>query len=109
MSTVNHDELSVTNERDASRYEIRDGDKVLGFAAYQEAKDLIVFTHTEVDSELEGAGVGSHLIRAALDDVRGSGRLVLPVCPFVHAFIVRHPEYSDLDYRNHRAPSTARD
>lgn len=109
MSTANHDDLQVTNDRDLSRYEIRHGDKVIGFAAYQEAKELIVFTHTEVDRDQEGAGVGSRLIRAALDDVRGSGRLVLPVCPFVHAFMVRHPEYADLDYRNHRAPSTARD
>ncbi|MBU2697957.1 GNAT family N-acetyltransferase [Pimelobacter sp. 30-1] len=109
MNAVNHDELTVTNNRDLSRYEIRLGYTQVGLAAYQEAKDLIVFTHTEVDRELEGAGVGSRLIRAALDDVRGSGRLVLPVCPFVHAFIVRHPEYADLDYRNHRAPSTARD
>jgi predicted GNAT family acetyltransferase len=109
VTAVNHDDLTVTNNRELGQYEIRLDGALLGLAAYQEAKDLVVFTHTEVNRELEGAGIGSHLIRAALDDVRGTGHRVLPVCPFVHAFITRNPEYADLDYRNHRAPSTALD
>ena len=39
-----------------------------GFVEYQLAKDLIVFTHTEVDPACEGQGVGSALARAALDE-----------------------------------------
>lgn len=77
---------------------VLDGE-VVGFAAYQKADELIVFTHTEVDSSLEGQGVGGALIRGALDQVRELRLPVLPICPFVQAWMLRHPEYADLDYR----------
>jgi predicted GNAT family acetyltransferase len=109
LKAVNHDELAVTNNPELARYEIRLGDSMIGLAAYQRATDLIVFTHTEVDDGFEGAGVGSRLVRHALDAARAEGTLVLPLCPFVHAFMLRHAEYADLDYRRHQAPSTAHD
>lgn len=77
---------------------VLDGE-VVGFAAYQKTDELIVFTHTEVDSSLEGQGVGGALIRDALDHVRELGLRVLPICPFVQAWMLRHPDYTDLDYR----------
>jgi predicted GNAT family acetyltransferase len=52
--------------------------------------------HTEVEPEWEGRGVGSELVRGALDDVRARGLKVRPLCPFVRAFIERHSEYLDL-------------
>lgn len=90
----------VVNVEDRQRYEIvRDG-VTLGHAAYQEADRLVVFTHTEVDPSLEGQGIGGLLVRAALDDVRSRGLTVLPICPFVQAWMSRHPAYADLDYRS---------
>jgi len=65
-------------------------------AAYQLEGDTIVFTHTLVPPAIEGRGVGSRLIRAALDSARDQGLRVVPQCPFVRAFIERHPEYRDL-------------
>ncbi len=65
-------------------------------AAYQREGDTIVFTHTKVPQEIEGRGVGSKLIRAALDNARDQGLTVVPQCPFVAAYIERHPEYRDL-------------
>ena len=97
----------VLDNPDRSRYEaVRDG-VVLGIAAYQKTPELIVFTHTEVDPSVEGQGVGGALVQGALDHVRGLGLAVLPICPFVHAWMLRHPEYSDLDYR--RPTTTATD
>jgi len=91
--------LQVVDAPERQRYEvIRDG-AVLGFAAYQKANELIVFTHTEVDPTLEGQGVGGALVRGALDHVRNLGLRVLPICPFVQAWMARHPDYIDLDYR----------
>jgi len=90
---------TVQDNPDQQRYEaVRDG-KVLGFAAYQRTDELVVFTHTEVDPEAEGQGVGGDLVRGALDHVRELGLRALPICPFVQAWIVRHPDYHDLDYR----------
>lgn len=65
-------------------------------AAYQMEDDRIVFTHTLVPHAIEGKGVGSKLIRAALDSARDQGLKVVPQCPFVAVYIDRHPEYRDL-------------
>ena len=89
-------ETTVQDAPEAARYEIRDGDKVLGFVAYQRRGDTVVFTHTEVDPDAGESGLGSTLVRAALDDVRAQGGSVVPQCSFVHGWIDRHQEYADL-------------
>ncbi|WP_148572597.1 GNAT family N-acetyltransferase [Nocardioides caldifontis] len=91
--------IEVADAPERKRYEaVRDGE-VLGFAAYQRTDELVVFTHTEVDPALEGQGVGGLLVRGALDHVRSQGLRVLPICPFVQAWMQRHPDYAELDYR----------
>ena len=90
---------TVTRDESASRWEIRVDDQLVGFAAYQRTPDEIVFTHTEIDDGHEGEGLGGRLVRAALDDVRAEGLKALPICPFVQAFLNRHPDYQDLDSR----------
>jgi hypothetical protein len=94
--------IEVRNNEDALRYEaVLDG-QAAGFAAYQLSGDRVVFTHTEVSPQAEGKGVASTLIRWALDDVRRQAKRVVPLCPFVVAFLKRHPDYVDLvtdDYR----------
>jgi predicted GNAT family acetyltransferase len=67
-----------------------------GFAQYRSRPGLIAFIHTEVDEAHEGEGLGSKLVAYALDDARARGLEVLPFCPFVNAFLQRHPEYVDL-------------
>ena len=86
----------VRDVPEADRFEIRDGERVLGIAAYQRRGDTVVFTHTEVDPDAGQSGLGSTLVRAALDDVRGRGGKVIPLCPFVRGWIHRHAEYADL-------------
>jgi predicted GNAT family acetyltransferase len=52
--------------------------------------------HTDVDPRSEGKGAGAALLQGALDDVRARGLKVRPYCPFVAAYLQRHPEYQDL-------------
>jgi predicted GNAT family acetyltransferase len=52
--------------------------------------------HTEVPKELEGRGIGSALVRGLLEIARAQGLKVQAVCPFVKAYLDRHPEYADL-------------
>lgn len=89
--------IDVTDLPDQHRFEARDGDgTVLGVAEYRREPGLVVFTHTEVDPRLEGHGVGSTLVREALDAVRAAGDQIDPQCPFVKAFVAEHTEYADL-------------
>jgi predicted GNAT family acetyltransferase len=90
-------DIATANNPEASRYEARiDGD-LAGYAEYLLRDGQIVFTHTEVADAFEGRGVGSVLVRAALDDVRETGgRSVVPRCPFVRSWIEKHPDYEPL-------------
>jgi uncharacterized protein len=87
----------VTDAVERSRYEIRVADGTLaGFAEYRDMDGVRVFTHTEIKREFEGQGLGSTLVRAALDAVRASGGSIVPLCPFVEHFVTEHAEYGDL-------------
>lgn len=85
----------VTDNRAEHEFEL-EIDGLRAIAAYQLECDTIVFTHTLVPKKLEGRGVGSKLIRGALDAARDRGLKVVPQCPFVKAYIDRHAEYRDL-------------
>ena len=89
-------EPTVVNVPDASRYELRDGDRMIGELAYRRRDGRIALIHAEVDEALEGRGYGSRLVTTALDDARQEGLEVVPLCPFVARFIDRNPEYQDL-------------
>jgi len=102
------DDVVVTRNPDANRWEARVDGELAGFAAYRLRDDVVIFTHTEVDDAFEGQGVGSALARGALDDVRNRGtHKVLPLCPFIKSWIEKHDDYQDLVYGAPR--STARD
>ena len=97
---------TVADNPAEQRYEIHVDGALMGFAAYQRTAEMVAFTHTEIDPAAGGQGLGGQLVRAALDDVRGQGLKVLPVCPFVQEWIRRHPDYADLDYRAPRGNVT---
>lgn len=96
---MNDAQVSVANNAELNRYEVTVGDELAGFAEYMLTNDLITFTHTEIDPAFEGQGLGSKLVRFALDDVREQGdRKVLPLCPFVLGWMAKHPDYQDLHH-----------
>lgn len=94
--TQDASKVQVTNNEAESRYEIRQGGRVVGFAEYRPAGPALMFTHTEVEDGHEGQGLGSRLVQFALDDARTRGQEVVPMCQFVAAYIRRHREYVDL-------------
>jgi uncharacterized protein len=93
---MEHPELTVRDVPAENKYEIREGDRVLGIAVYSRRGNVTNFLHTEVDEDSGRPKVGSTLVRAALDDVRAHGGTVVPSCPFVCGWIDRHQEYADL-------------
>jgi uncharacterized protein len=88
--------IEVRDAPARQRYEALDDGTLAGFAAYRDHGDVRVFTHTEVFPAFEGRGVGSALAQGALEDVRASGRTLVPRCPFIRAYIERHPDYAAL-------------
>jgi predicted GNAT family acetyltransferase len=90
------DDVVVVNAGADHRYEIRVAGELAGYAAYQPGDGQMVFTHTQVLAAFEGKGIGSRLASAALDDARAQGLRVVPLCPFIAAYIRRHREYADL-------------
>ncbi len=88
--------IEVADHPDSDRFEIHVDGALAGFAQYVRRGGRLVFVHTEIDPAFEGQGLGSRLAAAALDAARAAGEPVVPLCPFIHAFIDRHPEYADL-------------
>jgi len=86
----------VHDDPERSWYEARVDDRRAGVAAYRLREGVITFTHTVVEDAYEGQGIGGALARAALDDARRRGLAVVPRCPFIAAWIERHPDYADL-------------
>ncbi len=88
--------LAVSDNPDRQRFEITSDGEPGGFAAYRRRPGLIAFTHTEIEQRFEGQGLGSRLVHDALEEARAQQLDVLPFCPFVRAYLRRHPEYAEL-------------
>ncbi|WP_395638370.1 GNAT family N-acetyltransferase [Pseudolysinimonas sp.] len=92
---------TVIHDESGSRFVLMRGDQQIGEAGYETREDGgIVFTHTEVDQELQERGLGSTLVGSALDQLRTSTDVRIgATCPFVRRYLEEHPEYGDLTNR----------
>jgi predicted GNAT family acetyltransferase len=86
--------MTVTDNPAQSRFELQDGDRVVGWVDYLPAGPSVIIAHTEIEDGHEGQGLGSVLVRGVLDQLSAAGKTVIPTCPFTAAFIHRHPEYA---------------
>lgn len=86
----------VIDNAEKSRYEIHVGQVLAGFTEYVEEGDVLVIPHTEIAPDFSGQGLAAILVTEALDDIRAKGRLIRPDCPYVAAFVAKHPDYQDL-------------
>lgn len=88
-------DAGIINNAAEKRYEL-DVDGQLAIAEFRLRPGRITFTHTEVPDALAGRGIGTRLVKAALDDARAKGLKVVPACPFVKHYMDTHPETQDL-------------
>jgi uncharacterized protein len=86
---------TVRNNQALSRFEL-DLNGHTAVAYYELKPGVITFKHTEVPPELSGHGIGSKLVRGALEAARVQGLKVVARCPFVAAYLAKHPEFNDL-------------
>jgi len=89
-------DVRITRSDDGLKYLLTVDGAEAGLIASGLKDGRAVLYHTEVDPAFEGEGLGSALVKGALDDIRARGLEVVPLCGFVRAYIARHPEYADL-------------
>ena len=78
------------------QYEFRIGDLIPRIEYIKTKNGEIYLTHTEVPSALEGKGVGSSLVRLALEDIERQQLRLVPLCPFVAGYVQKQPEWKRL-------------
>ena len=92
-------DLAVADNPERHRFEASVDGQPAGYSTYDLGPDRVVFLHTKVKPEFEGRGVGSRLAKFAVEDVRGRGLRITPVCPFIRAYLKRHREFDSIvDY-----------
>lgn len=89
------DDLEVVHNPERHRFEIRYGND-LAQLQYRLREGAIVYVHTEVPPSLERHGIAGKLAKHGLDYARANGLRVVPLCPYVAAYIEQHPQYADL-------------
>lgn len=89
-------DLDVVENTDADRFEAHAGGEVVALVEYRHAQGSLVVTHTETADEYEGKGIAARLVRGMLDQLRDAGRTIQVQCPYVAAYLRKHPEYGDL-------------
>lgn len=87
---------TVSDNIAAQRYELLLDGELVGKLFYRTNDDVVTLIHTEIASHLEGRGLGEQLVAEALGDIRDRGLQIVPLCPYVAAYIRRHPEYDNL-------------
>lgn len=92
----NASDVAVRDAPDAKRFEGRLDGELVGVIDYIPLPGKVIATHTEVFGNQEGRGIGSALVRGMIDIIRADGRRLQPLCPYVTAFLQRHPEHADV-------------
>ncbi|MGI9824364.1 GNAT family N-acetyltransferase [Agromyces sp. Marseille-Q5079] len=95
MTQVEPDQIEIVRDDAARRYEMTVDGVRAGIAMFVSSPGRTVFTHTIVQPEFEGRGLGSRLARFVLDDAVARGDRIVPQCPFIAEYLTRHPEYAD--------------
>ncbi|GAA4044259.1 GNAT family N-acetyltransferase [Arthrobacter methylotrophus] len=83
---------------DRERFEVLADGGVIGKAAYKTYDDggspQRIFYHTVINEEYGGQGLAGRLAQVALSETVSEGLRIVPVCPFIQAFLTKHPEYA---------------
>jgi predicted GNAT family acetyltransferase len=89
--------ISVVKNNELNRFEIYFDGELAGFVEFKVSNQKISYTHTEIDPEFGGKGLGRQLIKEALDEALEQNLEVAPYCSFVSAYIKKNSEkYLDL-------------
>lgn len=85
----------ILNE-EKKRFELEAEGKIAFIEYILNNENIIFLTHTEVPIGLEGKGVGSAIVSKTLAYIKENGYTLAPLCPFVAAYLKRHPEWKTI-------------
>jgi hypothetical protein len=86
---------AVRDNTARSRFELEAGG-ITVFMNYRLTGNVISLDNTETPVEARGRGLASRLVKGVLEAMRSRGLKIVPRCPFVTAYLAKHPEYRDL-------------
>ncbi|OBG57979.1 GNAT family N-acetyltransferase [Mycobacterium sp. E3339] len=86
----------TTVRLEEGRYTIAVEGKQVGLADFADRGDQRVFFHTEIDPAYGGRGLATILVEEALNEARGEGKRIVPVCSMIATVLKKHPEYDDI-------------
>lgn len=87
-------EVSLNTDKNRFELQIDDAIAVIEFDKIE--PNILDLTHTEVPGELSGKGIGSKLVKGALQYIKENNLKFIPSCPFIQKYIANHDEWSDL-------------
>src|SRR5690606_12434805 len=96
MTAPSEPQITVSDRPDEGAYVIEADGQREGKAEYAVKDGRGVVTHTEVDDASSGRCLATKPARFALDDVKAKGVKIAPRCPFIAAYVKRHPEYQGM-------------
>ncbi len=84
-------ELNITNNQELHRFEfIENG--IEAVLEYKQSRNRIYLIHTGVPKEFSGRGIAAALATTALNYARENDLEAVIICPYVKAYVKRHPE-----------------
>jgi uncharacterized protein len=81
----------VRDNREEAQFELT-VDGQTAFLAYERTPTTLVLIHTEVPPALRGHQLGETLVKAALAAAAAEGLHIVPLCPYVKAYLRKHPD-----------------
>jgi uncharacterized protein len=93
---MTHETSAVIHNAAAAQFELDVEGQTALIAYRKRGDDVYVLYHTEVPPEFEGRGIGSRLVKGALEQIKTDGKRIVPTCSFIVAYLRRHPEYEAL-------------
>jgi uncharacterized protein len=88
--------FALNHDHALRRFDLAQDGVPVAHALYEERGDRLAIYHTEVDRAMRGRGLGAELVSRVLDEIRSTGKSVIPACSFVRDYLAQNPEYADL-------------
>lgn len=87
--------MEITHDEHKHMFEIRE-DGQIALLEYKSYEGGINIVHTFVPKSLQHRGMGTALVKHALDYARANKLKVIIGCPFARIYVARHKQYEDL-------------